>query len=362
MNFLKKLIYYKDLKPLLCSNCFHDNGLKYMASRIGIKNMKPCPKCKTNDSVKLNKNLLHLLAHNFFVRGTVFKSDYGAAPQIVYNEQNYGSNGVIVSDWLKSDINLIEETLKIGFFHYGPRLWMIGEVNPLISLQDHAQRHQVIEEIIEKYPTRILNNNESFYRLRKNPNSPENFSEYDSPPDLYCGKGRLDSNNFPVMYGSQDIEVCVHECRVTVEDESFIASLKPQHDLKLLDLTEIIDEDSTEFDSIDIAVHMLFLAGEHSYEITRDIARTAKNRLFDGIIYPSYFSLVRTGSMPFDTIYGISMRRIPQTKEFAKSQTIPNVALFGRPIQDEVVSIKCINRIVLNKIDYDIHFGPVSVQ
>ena len=67
----------------------------------------------------------------------------------------------------------------------------------------------------------------------------------------------------------------------------------------------------TEFESIDIAIHMLFLAGEHSYEISRDIASAAKEKGYEGIIYPSYFSLLRTGSMPFDTIYGISIRKVP---------------------------------------------------
>lgn len=360
LKFLNNMIQFRMAKPYLCSNCFHDNGLKYMAIKIGIRNSKTCPQCKTKDGKKLNRNLLNQIAHSFFVRGTVSKCDYGAAPLVQYNEQHFRNTDIEVSDWLKNDMKLIEETIKVGFFHYGPRLWMIGEVEPLIALQDKTEREKIIDSVMEKYPTRILTNNDSFYRLRKNPNAPKNFSEYDSPLDSFCGKGRLDSQNFPIMYGSQDIEVCVHECRVTVEDDSFLATLITQKKLKLLNLTEIIDEDATEFESIDIAVHMLFLAGEHSYEISREIALAAKEKGFDGIIYPSYYSLLRTGSMPFDTIYGISIRRIPQAKEYAQSQIIQNIALFGRPIQDGVVTIKCINKLVLNKIEYDIHFGPVG--
>ncbi len=164
-----------------------------------------------------------------------------------------------------------------------------------------------------------------------------------------------------MLYGSQDIEVCVHECRVTVEDELYLATITTKKELKLLDLTEIIDDDTTEFESIDIAIHMLFLAGEHSYEISRDIAIAAKEKGYDGIIYPSYYSLLRTGSMPFDTIYGISIRKLPITVEYAKSQIIQNIALFGRPIQEEIVRVVCINKLILNKIIYDIHFGPTGL-
>lgn len=357
---MKFIDIIKNRKPILCSNCFQDSGLRNMSSKIGFSNSRLCSNCKTKDGKKLNRELLKWLAHSFFVRGTVFKCEYGAAPVVQYNEHHYKNSDIEVSEWLKNDIKLIEESIKVGFFHYGPRLWMVGEVEPLKSLQEKSERNQIIETILEKYPSRILNENDSFYRLRKNPNSPENISEYDSPPDSFCGKGRLDSTNLPVLYGSQDIEVCVHECRVTVEDELYLATIATKKELKLLNLTEIIDDDATEFESIDIAIHMLFLAGEHSYEISRDIALSARENGYDGIIYPSYFSLLRTGSMPFDTIYGISIRKLPPTVEYAKSQIIQNIALFGRPIQEEIVSVQCINKLVLNKIVYDIHFGPVG--
>lgn len=44
---------------------------------------------------------------------------------------------------------------------------------------------------------------------------------------------RLDSPGFPVMYGSQDIDLCIHECRATAEDDIYVATLKPQQDMRL---------------------------------------------------------------------------------------------------------------------------------
>jgi hypothetical protein len=164
------------------------------------------------------------------------------------------------------------------------------------------------------------------------------------------------------MYGSQDLQVCVHECRVTAEDNLFVATLQPKRDLRLLDIAHLLPEQKTEFESLDMAVHMLFLAGNHSYPIAREIALAAHKAGFDGLVYPSYFSLLRTGGMPFETVMGISHRRISQFAEYDRAKTIRNLAIFGRPIQSDLVGVLCLNKLIMHKIDYGIHFGPVGVD
>ena len=152
----------------------------------------------------------------------------------------------------------------------------------------------------------------------------------------------------------------MHECRVTAEDDLYVATLTPNISLRLLDLSVLLrDEHVTEFESLDMAIHMLFLAGKHSYEITREIATAACTSGFDGIIYPSYFSLLRLGVMPFETTYGISHRRIPQYQEYEQKKSIPNLAIFGRPIEQGRLSLQCVNRLIVSRVDYDFHFGPV---
>ena len=81
--------------------------------------------------------------------------------------------------------------------------------------------------------------------------------------------------------------------------------------MRLLDLTHVLKEEVTEFESLDMTIHMLFLARAHSYEISRTMALLAKDAGFDAVIYPSFFSLVRTGGRPFETTYGLSLRRLP---------------------------------------------------
>lgn len=346
---------------LLCSDCFFDEGLRIDAWKLGTEDQSECSNCRSPKGRKLTKDNVLSIAHRFFVSGTTIRFDYGAAPGVQFNESHYGQSDIAPSAWLQDDMKLLEDAGEIGFFHYGPRFWMFGEIDPLKALQEPATRHQIIERVLKEYPERKLAKNELFYRVRVSPAQPAAPSEYDSPPSHMAGKGRLDSVGFTVMYGSQDIDICIHECRATAEDDLYIGTLRPVHDLRLLDLTAVLKEDVTEFESLDLAIHMLFLAKSHSYAISRDIAIAARDAGFHGVIYPSYFSLLRTGGRPFETAYGLSLRQFhPQADDYAKVHTIPNFALFGRPIEEGRAEVKCINRIILTQIGYLGHFGPAT--
>jgi hypothetical protein len=347
--------------PLLCSSCFHDEGLRLSSARIGQRDMSKCPNCGSQGGMKLSRKSLAELAQQFFVWGTIRRSKYGASPAVQFNKRQHTS--IDVAAWLEPDLRLIERTLQVGFFHYGPRLWMVGEVQPLKALQEHNTRAEVISRILNEYPGRILNTDECFYRLRIAPAHPDEVQQYDPPPREKLGEGRFDTAELPILYGSQDLEVCLHECRITADDEAYIATLVPRRRLKLLNLAEALwEEHVTEFESLDMAVHMLFLAGRHSYEISRDIASAAHRRGLDGLVYPSYFTLLRTGATPFQTTFGISHRRFPGFREHAVKNTISNLALFGRPVTDGLVTVQCINRVILNKVEYKLHFGPLLVD
>lgn len=330
--------------------------MKLDARKIGIKNKKDCRNCNKKNGSKLTAKLIGDLAYRFFVKGTSWKVDYGAAPLIQFNEHQKTS--ISFKEPLKSDVVLIEKNISIGFFDYGPRLWMLGYIEPLKKLQTRKYRKEIIDRIIKEYPSQTLTSDAKFYRLRKNPKEPEKHSEYDSPPK--SGNGRLDSNRLPILYASPDLEVCIHECRSTAIDHLFVSTLQPKSNLKLLNLAVILEEDCTEFESLDISVQFLFYAENHSYEISREIAKAAYKSGFDGIIYPSYFSSLRTGSYPTETIYGMSIRKFPQFKDRIENQIIPNVALFGRPIKEKKISVECINKVILDRIDYHIHFGPIG--
>lgn len=344
----------------LCSDCFRDHGLSLAAQRIGHSDNGKCPNCRSRAGAKLNKRLVEKLAFEFFTWGTLHRVEYGAAPLVVFNRDR--ESEIDCAPSLKDDIKLFEGAIGVGFFYYGPRLWMLGHIEPLEQLQDKRTRDVIIARVIEEYPTFAMTAKTEFYRIRKAPVSPNDPKEFDAPPEKKFGHARFDTSDFPVLYGSRDLEVCVHECRVTAEDDVYVATLEPNSDLRLLDLTTVLQEDCTEYESLDLAIHMLFLAGQHSYEISRDIAKRVQHTGYDGILFPSYFSLLRTGAIPYETVLGLSTRRILSLMEYEKRKIIPNIALFGRPIEAGHVRVKCLNRLMINQVAYNFHFGPVGVE
>lgn len=345
---------------IACSSCFSDQGLRLVAESLGKNTADDCPNCTSIEGAKLTRDLLIETAHRFFVCGSFNRVKYGGAPKIQFN--NRRSNSEVDFPYpLTNDAALIEKLCGVGFFYYEPRLWMIGEVELLIQLQNPTTRTKVIDRILNEYPSQILEPDRFFYRIRKEPMKPECHNEYDSPPVGIAGKGRLDSSNFPVLYASPDIEVCVHECRFTAEDELYVATLNAIRPLRLLDLTAIPKEKGSEFESLDISINMLFLASKHSYDVARTISMAAESAGFDGLIYPSYFSELRTGVMPLRTTYGISNRRIQQFQPIEQSLSVPNYAIFGRPVKDGRIAVKCINKMIISRVEYEFHFGPIGI-
>lgn len=341
-----------------CSSCFINEGLRLDANRLGEENSSPCQRCARKDGRKLSSSVLTALAQDFFVWGSVHKFDYGAAPQIRFNDRR--ETDIDLPGSLSADAAVFEDALGIGFFPYGPRLWMLGETEPLKALRCDETRPAVIERILREYGSRTLSVGDKFYRIRKNPDEPWEGHSYDSPPPG-LSDGRLNTAERPALYTSPDLQTCLHECRVTAEDDLYMATLNPVRDLDLLDVSVLLDEprEVDEFESLDLALIMLFLAGKHSYPIARELSRAARSAGFDGIVYPSYFSMLRNDVKPFETAYGMSLRRFPQYRDYEQAKVSANFAIFGRPIAEGLVEVCCINRVVLSAVSYSVHFGPV---
>ena len=106
--------------------------------------------------------------------GTFFRCEYGAAPVVQFNEHQ--TTDVNMSEWFESDLHLIERAIQVGFFYYGPRLWMVGEVEPLKALEDKETRREVLGRILKEYPTAALEPKSIFYRVRVAPALPECLS------------------------------------------------------------------------------------------------------------------------------------------------------------------------------------------
>jgi hypothetical protein len=348
-----------ELHAVLCTSCFHDEGLRLEAARFGIEAAFPCPHCSAPDGLKLTVPRLQHVIYRYFTSGSIVRHDYGGYPAYVSN--GHRPSDIATPRWLTDDLALLSEKTGWGVIGYGPRAWMWGEITPLKLMLESDTQQQIFERISNEYPTQEFTGTHSFYRMRRNVEQPELENNYDSPPRGSQGTGRLDSVDFPVLYGSQDLQLCVHECRSTMDDEIYVATLAPRSTLRLLDLAVLLPEEFSlgEFESLDLAVHMLFLARGHSYPVSRALAKFLHSKGFDGVLYPSYFSLLRTGARLFETVYGMSIRRVEREKGAVAAHILPNIGIFGRPLSDGRVSVKSIDRVRLERAQYKLNFGPV---
>ena len=111
----------KPIEVLLCSDCFRDHGLSLDARSFGVELAAACPQCGSGSGRKLDRDRLLALAETFFVRGTLVRAEYGAAPVVQFNEHHHRKTEVDVNERLLKDANLLGEAAGVGFFHYGPQ-------------------------------------------------------------------------------------------------------------------------------------------------------------------------------------------------------------------------------------------------
>lgn len=70
----------------------------------------------------------------------------------------------------------------------------------------------------------------------------------------------------------------------------------------------------------------------------------------------------QSGSVQEPITFAQAQRTASESRaaKHAQAQTIPNFAIFGRPIREGSVAVHCINRLILNQAEYDLVFGPVG--
>jgi hypothetical protein len=348
-----------DLDYILCSNCFKHLGLRIAANSLGDNNNSICPRCNSTNGAKLNASVSKRLIFDFFVWGSYNKAEkFGGAPRIQWNNKHV-SEVTFDDECLNQDAKLLLSIVGGGLFYYAPRSWMLGDVTYLNNINDESQCNRLIETIFEQFPDKALAPDAMFFKIRKNPCNPSDKSEYDSPPNYTNCLGRFETISNPVLYASTDLNTCIHEAKIASEDDAYFSSLKPSRMLRMLNLCEIVDDGKNEFESIDIAVNLLLMSGSHSYPVTRKLALAAREKGYDGIIYPSFYSQLQNGWMPIETYYGISVRKFTQMHEYEKAKYIENYAFFGRPIEESKIHIAAINRALIKRISVDLVIGPV---
>ena len=147
-------------------------------------------------------------------------------------------DAVDFDDSTRNDWELIKTQIGGRLFFYGPPLWRIGMTEHYNDAHDVADA--TIEEIVSKLSISKFAKGSRTLRIRKNidPTRVLEESQYGVPPSKDQPEfGRFDSSGFQLLYTSPSLPVCLHECRVAITDDIFVATLEAADDLRLADLT-----------------------------------------------------------------------------------------------------------------------------
>jgi hypothetical protein len=198
---------------------------------------------------------------------------------------------------------------------------------------------KTLDKVIGVAAKRVLPSETKLYRIRTNlRDAVVEATSYDAPPKGIGRKpGRYDDHDLPILYAAFDIETCIHECRCMVIDEILLATLRTVRDLTVIDFQDIHEPPPlTPFQCVSHFLYGLSASTEDEYPKCRMLARRILELGVDGFTHRSFFSAV-------------------------KADDLTNVALFGYPIREAKISIKSLNRIKIDRIDYQFSLGPVMI-
>lgn len=317
---------------VLCSKCFKRHGLQLMAARFGRKRSgSSCPNCGSKDGYLLTRSQCRVLATKYISEGSYHKSTFGGAPVVALNEFHHSDD--LFSD--NSDILLLEEKSGFHAFLYGPPTWSVGNTSWIDGLlsRNKRVRRSIIRKIIKGASRYNIPDGIIFYRLLTQLHGEMHDPlTYDSPEWIYQKEGRFGIDKISVLYLSSSIESAIHECRVTIEDEMYLASVMIEESVRILDLTTASVSSVDPSEDLSYSLFCLFGAGRDTYPITKEIAEEVYRQGYDGLMYWSYFNQI-------------------------SHLNDKNLALFGTPIKDGRVKVISIDRLLLNQVHYSYSLG-----
>jgi hypothetical protein len=322
---------------MICSDCFHNEGLRLEARKIGVASEEICENCGATSGRKITTTeQVRLLMQNFFMHGSVPQDIGGWAPVYWWTDR-IERDDTTFDDTLRGDYELIKEKLGVCVFQHSPPLWRLGYTYQYEELEkNHPEK--ALSFVISAGKEQIIRKGQKIYRIRTNPTSIYENGAFDTPP-LHLKKecSRFDTEHLEVFYGALDIETCLHECRVTLVDEVALATFEAAQDIRVLNLFDGIEQppgsDRT-WESVEILMYKLCHSSVKEYPKCRQLAEAVLHAGYEGMIVRSYYS---------------------QVEEVA----LPNVLLFGHPESDGKIGLHSLNRVKLDRVEYSFTLGPL---
>jgi hypothetical protein len=246
-------------------------------------------------------------------------------------------NDVRMLPCTSADWRLIKSISRSSLIYNVPRLFQLGVTNHFDG-PDGSLLDSTIDEICDKLLLIEMCEGTELFRIRLNLSGKciAEPSQYDSPPGTGAREfNRFDQSDLPILYASPSLTVCIHECRATLNDEVFVATLRASRNLRIADLSSGYDQNpETPFDDLEHFFNGLMLSSRQ-YDACRRIGKAIAQRLHaDGIIYRSFFSNVTDGPAL-------------------------NYGIFGHPVAEKKLDVISINQVRLEKIQYKYRVGPI---
>lgn len=323
--------------PIACPKCFSNWGFRQVVASHADLPDAACPQCSNFGPLIASESLADAV-RVFFVEGSYVAETFAPVYHVNSSNPHPAKFDATLDDDAKLACSLTAEVI----FDYGPPLWRVGEVDLKHAFdQGGEKREDAARAFVANAPRIQLQTGTQLFRIRKNPDVDETITTptaFDPPSHLIeRSPGRWDDGHTAVLYASDDIELCLHECRVLTADEIVVASLLAARPLTLLDLTaEFPLSGTTAFEDPNIFARFLSLSRLDQWlEHARAVARAAESAGLDGIRYTSYYA---------------------QAKHHSNAL---NVALFGRVLEAGDLAIDSVNRLRLTDARYQFSFGPV---
>ena len=320
---------------IACSDCFGNDGLRHVLGRHGSASDLACPRCYSTRGRKLDLARLEAGAQEFFVQGSVAPETL--APMFQLNALN--PSPALLDPTLAADADLLRSLAGLVVFDYGPPMWQLGYTDHYHEFRE-GDPAAVADALVGIAAAVTVASGTALYRIRRNLDVGPDVLDpatFDPPPATVAREpGRWDDLGVPVLYVSDDVELCLHECRVALADEIVLATLVSTRDLNLLDLPQGIGPGGpTPFE--DGALFADFMSRSRRDDwlgICRAVAAAARRAGYDGLRYTSYYSF--------------AMER----------EAGLNLALFGCPLAEGTLRVRSVNRVRLTSIGYRFGFGP----
>lgn len=339
-------------KFLACVNCFFNEGVRLTAQRFGVIARGACPRCASEEALKLTLDALSQLFEEFFCRGSR-RAIYAADHFCLIPVASRPSRPVTFEPNTAKDYRSIVELTQHLLTNYGGRHTTthyrsrIDEIqhslsppSPMISegMVEYPSRSvgEQLDELLVAVPRLVLAPGTKIYRARRAPKQPLRESEFDSPPASIKCSGRFNANATRTFYGALDVETCLMELKLTPEEVAHnvvvLATLETTSPLTLYDLGH---QEARTNEEIWNTLHFLTLPNEDHYYMSQALAQHIAGKSLSGFLSPT------------------AMRFLTQ------NSSSRNVVLFGAPVQDGLLRVTSINRLNVFGVRYDYQFGPV---